>query len=174
MLPAELSLFFCTYNVVHHLRAGLARPWLVTNSRSLANLDEVYARSTGTLARAVTERSRQVHALVRRPALQSCDLTYPASQQTGGQAIHRRIPPTTEEDESHSLLEWQRRQRCEAKTGCQQANRPLDRAKTESSEPDIEKPDIHRDWDEICESNNDVFLGGVNSYRGYRVDLPGN
>jgi len=51
---------------VHHLRAGLARPWLVTNSRSLANLDEVYARSTGTLARAVTDRSRQVHALVRR------------------------------------------------------------------------------------------------------------
>jgi hypothetical protein len=30
--------------VAHHLRAGLARPWLVTNYRSAANLRGAYAR----------------------------------------------------------------------------------------------------------------------------------
>ena len=35
----EPSLYSCTDNVVHHLRAGLARPWLVINFKSLANLD---------------------------------------------------------------------------------------------------------------------------------------
>jgi len=36
-------------NVVHHLRAGLARPWLVTKFKSLANPKEVYAGSISTL-----------------------------------------------------------------------------------------------------------------------------
>ena len=53
---------------MHHLRAGLARPWLVTNFKSLANLEEVYALSIGTFARGVPGRIRQVHALVIRRA----------------------------------------------------------------------------------------------------------
>ena len=61
------------YNVVHHLRAGLARPWLVTKCKSLANLEEVYARSTGTFARVVKDRSRQVHALV---SVQGCEVAH--------------------------------------------------------------------------------------------------
>jgi len=40
--------FSSPHNVVHHLRAGLARPWLVTNFRSPANLEKVYARSIRT------------------------------------------------------------------------------------------------------------------------------
>ena len=56
---------------MHHLRAGLARPWLVTKFKSLANLGEVYAQPTSTFARAVTDRIRQVHALVIRLASSS-------------------------------------------------------------------------------------------------------
>ena len=60
---SEFFIFPCPYNVVHHLRAGLARPWpgQIKGASRASSIRPTIA------ARAVTDRSRQVHALVSWP-----------------------------------------------------------------------------------------------------------